>query len=282
VQAKAKADAQIKGTPTRVKDAVGEKGEILYEAPGMGMLVQDPETRQLVPYNGKPKPFAQTNINLKTAAQEITKTENKAKASRFKTAQERKTSEFDAKFADNLKKSTQTGMAKTTYEDYNTVDKTLKNIEKYAANPSAYADVGTLLMGAKALQNDTSVVRDPEMRAMMGASGIINTLQNTIDKYRGTGSLQPEQRVAIAKAIKVARDSARQSYKNVVRPTIEQADENNVPFNRVLPADFVKDFEDDYYKTKVVDSKGKSFRLPNEEVDAFLSSPEGKGFKIAP
>lgn len=136
-----------------------------------------------------------------------------------------------------LRKEATSGNVGKIYDGYRNASSVLNNIEVYSANPSAFGDTAILLQGVKSLQNDTSVVREPEMRAAIKATNLENKLKNYYDSVATGKTLQPEQRQDMINTVRTARDILAKQYVAAIKPTLNQAKRKGIPVEDVVDSD---------------------------------------------
>jgi hypothetical protein len=167
----------------------------------------------------------------------------------------------------SLRKEATSGQLGKLYEKYKINAAGKANLDAFHADPSGYSDYGSLMQSLKTLQNDSSVVREAEMRLGQNATSLINKVKNAIQNAATGKSLQPEQRKEISKVMDIMFEVNEDLYINAVKPIYKQAKKNDLPLEQI--------FED----PSIFEGKEKTKDLKNPEGGKTLK-PLSKGEKV--
>jgi hypothetical protein len=111
------------------------------------------------------------------------------------------------------------------------VEEMLKNPK----NPNAYHGVMATMMGAKAMQGDLSVVRQPEMEIFQQAGDIVTKYMSIVNKA-GTGDvLLPQQKEQLYKAVSDLERITTAGARRMAAPIINSAKRKQLPLEEIFP-----------------------------------------------
>jgi hypothetical protein len=134
----------------------------------------------------------------------------------------------------SLRKEATSGQLGKLYEKYKINAAGKANLDAFHKDPSGYSDYGSLMQSLKTLQNDSSVVREAEMRLGQNATSLINKVKNAIENAATGRALQPQQREEISKVMNIMFEVNEDLYTNAVRPIYRQAKKNELPLEQIF------------------------------------------------
>lgn len=165
----------------------------------------------------------------KLAELDLKAQENKLKsAERKDTQQEKMTTDWVAR------KTKEMGPSNKLFSDWQTISLQKDQMINALNNPSSIKDIGSTFGVIKSFDRG-STVREGEYALAAGSGGVFDKGMNALDKWQGTGQLQPEQRKAILDAIDVAERSSRNKYVKAVEPAMTEAKRLGISPDRFLP-----------------------------------------------
>jgi hypothetical protein len=135
---------------------------------------------------------------------------------------------------EGLRKETTSGKKGEIYDRYIVAKTVSDNLSDFSKDPNAYADSATILQAAKVLQLDSSVVREPEMKAIQAAGGLENYLKNSFDQAVGNGGLQPEQRRVLQATIDKMKVNNEKAFIRANQSLISQAKTQGLPLDQIF------------------------------------------------
>jgi hypothetical protein len=149
-----------------------------------------------------------------------------------------------------LRQESSSGSIGKIKDFYNTTDKIAKNFQMIAANPGKYADYAeVVLQGMKAIQMDSSVVRESDLKALFGGINKWEQFESDINKWilkseedKKAGKnpvLTPTIFNAMNESVqKLAKISA-DSYRNNTQKIRNTAKKYNLPLDEIFDPEFV-------------------------------------------
>jgi hypothetical protein len=158
-----------------------------------------------------------------------------------KTLEIRKGEKQNKEISD-LRKELTSGTRGEMLKEANSLRKVKSLAEAYLKDPKAqpYVNVAVMLSGAKALQGDDSVVRQPEMRAMQEAGDVATKLMAQV-RQAGTGdALSQVQKQQLVDALTTMSRIADKAYMDIAKPAISYAERNNLPLAEILGEGFLE------------------------------------------
>jgi len=162
----------------------------------------------------------------------------RAEAAQKKAEEDRK--RWGTQKVTNFRKEAVSGMPGKAYEVYDQLDKVWQVADQAAkggGNP--YIAVGLALTAAKALQGDTSVVREAELRAFNTAGSLMTKVESHFQKGLTGDPLTPLQKQQLKEAMDVIRAASRRAYLKAAAPIVNQAKALDLPMDQIFPEGFV-------------------------------------------
>ena len=183
----------------------------------------------------------------------------------------KKDTERKNKFVQSLRKEMTTGGMAKLYTNFNMARKVERAISEFSKNPSGFTDFGTIMTGLKALQGDDSVLRSSEMQLGMNATDFRSRMKNYIDKFATGKQLQPEQRMEIARAVRILARATKEQYKEATAPALRQAESMGIDADLLVQQGLIEKIEkkrvtkDEFNNYLMSQSKAKGREISPEE-----------------
>lgn len=128
----------------------------------------------------------------------------------------------------SLRKEATSGEMGKLYGNYKTASRGADLLRQFDADPSGFSDYGAMMSTLKALQGDTSVVREAELKQGINATSLENKVKNWASRLATGKTLQPEQRVEMIDALKKMTAVAADQYRGAVAPIRRQAQDYGI------------------------------------------------------
>ena len=177
--------------------------------------------------------------------------------------------ERNDRFIQGLRKEATSGQAGKAYENYAIAERMSESIAEFSKDPSGYSDYGTLMGGLKALQGDSSVVKEAEIRLGMNAASLTDRIKNWNDQLISGNSLQDSQRKEMIRVTKILSETARKQYSNTVEPIRQQAEQLGINPDLIFRKSAMKASEAAQSDNVTIqDSSGKRHTLPKKSLEA--------------